>query len=431
MSRVGQPGYNPNQQGRAGGLGAATPTPSSGASFGDRLQNIIRKASSDDIQILGSTKIIADIRSNSLLVFATRQDMEMVKDIIEKLDVVLAQVLIETLIMDVTVGSEWDFGVSAVQKPKDFNKNFAGAGGMNGNKFFDFTGGSNTNALGDLMGSGIKYFGKINEDILISVEAAASDGRLKVIQRPRIQTSHATPAALFIGSTVPYVTSTYYGGGFGGGPSSSYQQLEVGIRLNVTPFINQEGLVVMQIEETIAELDGSTQIEGVGAVPNTKNSTLSAEIAVRDGESVILGGIVRNSSDLSKGGVPYLKDIPLLGYLFRSTSSSKKRQESIVLMRPTVLRTPELAAQQVAVERKHMPGISEAESSIRLENEKAEVYEAKRLQKEQAAEARVAEELRKADQESIHQFAPPTSQKKQFDQVTPFTPEEEKLLAPK
>jgi hypothetical protein len=100
-------------------------------------------------------------------------------------------------------------------------------------------------------------------------------------------------------------------------------------------------------------------------------------------------------------------------------------------MRPTVLRTPELAAQQVAVERKHMPGISEAESSIRLENEKAEVYEAKRLQKEQAAEARVAEELRKADQESIHQFAPPTSQKKQFDQVTPFTPEEEKLLAPK
>ncbi len=447
LNRPGQSGYNPNQPGGAGGFGgtgAATPTPSSGANFNDRLQNIIRKASSSgDIQLLGSTKIIADIRSNSLLVFATRQDMATIKDIIEKLDVVLAQVLIETLIMDVTIGDNWNFGVSAVQKPIVFNKDFTGAGGMNANKFFDFTGGSSTNAFGDLIGSGIKYFGKVNEDIYISVEAAASLGRIKVIQRPRIQTSHATPASLFIGSTVPYVTSTYYGGGFGGGPSSSYQQLKVGIGLNVTPFINQEGLVVMKIDETIDELDGSTFIEGVGDVPNTKSSSLSAEIAVRDGESVILGGIVRNSDDLNKSGVPYLRDIPLLGYLFRSTISKKKRQESIVLMRPTVLRTPELAAQQVEIERRHMPAISEAESSMRLENEKAELQEAKRLQKEQAAEAKVADQLRKETQESIKQFAPPpdknnsvkpvappASQKEEFNQVTPFTPEEEKLLVP-
>jgi general secretion pathway protein D len=275
------------------------------------------------------------------------------------------------------------------------------------------------------------------------VAAAASEGRVKVIQRPRIQTSHATPAQLFIGSTVPYITSSYYGGGYGGGPSSSYQQLRVGIGLNVTPFINQEGLVVMQIEETIDELDGATQITGVGAVPNTKSSTLSAEIAVRDGESVILGGIVRNSDSKNKSGVPYLKDIPLLGYLFRSTDSSKKRQESIVLMRPTVLRTPELAAQQVEIERRHMPGISEAESSMRLEQEQAEVHEAKRLQKEQKSETRATDQLRKEDQEYLKQFAPPTekkntvqpvtpptSQKEKFNEVTPFTPEEEKLYAP-
>lgn len=442
-SRFGQPGYNPNQQGNFGGIGGATPTPSSGATFNDRLQNIIRKASSSgDIQLLGTTKIIADVRSNSLLVFATRQDMATIKDIIDKLDVVLAQVLIETLIMDVTLGNDWNFGVSAAQAPKDFNKNFTGAGGMNANTFFDFAGSSSTNALGQLAGSGIKYFGKVNEDIYISVAAAASDGRVKVIQRPRIQTSHATPASLFIGSTVPYITSSYYGGGFGGGPSSSYQQLRVGIGLNVTPFINQEGLVVMKIEETIDELDGSTQITGVGAVPNTKSSTLSAEIAVRDGESVILGGIVRNSDSRNKSGVPYLKDIPLLGYLFRSTDSSKKRQESIVLMRPTVLRTPELAAQQVEIERRHMPGISEAESTLRHENEQAEAAEAKRLQKEKKSEARAAGQQQK-DQELLKHFAPPAnhpeavkpvtppdSQKEKFNQVTPFTPEEEKLLAP-
>ncbi len=463
-SRFGQPGYNPNQPGGLGGMGGlgqtggGIPTPSSGTSFNDRLQNIIRKASSSgDIQLLGQTKIIADIRSNSLLVFATRQDMATIKEIIDKLDVVLAQVLVETLIMDVTLGDDWNFGVSAAQKTKKFNQNFTGAGGMNANTFFDFSGGSNTNAFGDLLGSGIKYFGKVNEDIYISVAAAASAGKVKVIQRPRIQTSHATPATLFIGSTVPYVTSTYYGGGFGGGPSSSYQQLRVGIGLNVTPFINQEGLVVMKIEETIDELDGTTTIEGVGAVPNTKSSTLSAEIAVRDGESVILGGIVRNSDSKSNGGVPYLKDIPLLGYLFRSTTSNKKRQESIVLMRPTVLRTPELASQQVDIERRHMPGISEAESSIRLENEKAEAAEAKRLQKERQSEARLANQVKKEDQDALKTFAPPASpaetappveppakkkkstkpatppasEEKKFDEVTPFTPEEEKLFLPK
>jgi general secretion pathway protein D len=194
---------------------------------------------------------------------------------------------------------------------------------MNANTFFDFAGASSTNALGQLVGSGIKYFGKVNEDILISVEAAASKGKVKVIQRPRIQTSHATPAQLFIGSTVPYITSSYYGGGYGGGPSSSYQQLRVGIGLNVTPFINQDGLVVMKIEETIDELDGSTQITGVGAVPNTKSSTLSAEIAVRDGESDILGGIVRDSDDLNKSGVPILKDIPLLVISFAPRPATK------------------------------------------------------------------------------------------------------------
>ncbi len=431
LNRSGQTGNNLNQQGNLGGLGAANPVPSSGATFNDRLQNIIRKASSSgDIQLLGTTKIIADIRSNSLLVFATRQDMATIKDIIEKLDVVLAQVLVETLIMDVTIGDDWNFGVSAAQKPIVFNKDFTGAGGMNANKFFDFTGGSSTNAFGDLIGSGVKYFGKVNQDIYISVEAAASEGKVKVIQRPRIQTSHATPAQLFIGSTVPYVSSTY-SGGFNGGNSSSYQQLKVGIGLNVTPFINKEGLVVMKIEETIDELDGSTFIIGVGQVPNTKSSTLSAEIAVRDGESVILGGIVRNSDDLNKSGVPYLKDIPLLGYLFRSTISKKKRQESIVLMRPTVLRTPELAAQQVAVERRHMPAISEAESSMRLENEKAELREAKRLQKEQKDEARAAEQLRQENLESLQPFAPPpASQKKEFNQVTPLTPAEEKINPP-
>jgi general secretion pathway protein D len=138
----------------------------------------------------------------------------------------------------------------------------------------------------------------------------------------------------------------------------------------------------------------------VGDVPNTKSSSLSAEIAVRDKETIILGGIIRNSDDRTSSGVPYLKDIPLLGALFRTTSSTKSRQESIVLMRPTVLRTPELAAQQVNEERKHMPGISEAASDVQRYERQAEQSEEIRLRKEKAAD-KAREDKYKAQQKKL------------------------------
>jgi general secretion pathway protein D len=372
---MNQPGFGTPQAGLTQ-PGGAMGTPTGGSAFSDRLQRIIQRASTatGDLQLLGTTKIISDERMNALLVFATRQDMNTITNIIAKLDVVLAQVLIETIIMDVSFDDTFNFGVSAAQRKKDFNSNFSGAGAYNANKFFDFSSADNTNALGQLIGSGLRYFGLVNEEIFVTLEAAASDGRVNVIQKPRIQTSHATPASLFIGSTVPYVTGSYYGG-YGGGPGSTYQQLRVGIGLDVTPFINPDGLVVMQIQESIDEISGSTQIENVGAVPNTTSRTLAAEVAVRDRETIILGGFIRNSDISSKSGVPYLKDIPVLGYLFRSTAKSNERKELIVLMRPTVLRTPELAALQVDVEKKRLPGVSSAERELNKYEEKAAAQE--------------------------------------------------------
>lgn len=415
-----------NQPGQYGQPGAAqgfpgaatpTPTPSSSANFGDRVRSLIsRAATAGDFAILGETKIIADIRSNSLLVFATRADMEMIKEIVAKLDVVLAQVLIETVIMDVSMDDKWSLGVSAAQTPKQFSDNFSGAGGMNLKRFTDVStgGGSSgggTNAYTDLIGTGLRYFGLVGDDLYVQVEAAASDGRVNVIQKPRILTSHATPASLFIGSTVPYVTGTYYGYGTSGG-SSSYSQLRVGIGLDVTPFINQDGLVVMQIQETIDEVSGFTQIENVGNVPNTTSRTLSAEVAVKDGESIVLGGFIRNSDSKNNSGVPLLKDIPLLGVLFSSRGADKSRSELMVVMRPTVLRTPELAARHVDVERERLPLIRKAVDDLNEIEEGA----AKEYREEQARKE--ARTKTKAEAQSQSKFREPT----------PFTPEEEELL---
>jgi general secretion pathway protein D len=460
-ARPGQQGYNPNSPMSSRTMnpqtGTTTGTPSGGGSFSDRIRNIISKASSatgsGELQIIGVTKIVADARSNSLLIFATRQDMEMIKDIVNKLDVVLAQVLIETIIMDVSMDDSWKLGLSAVQTPKQLSDNVAGAGGMNANKFFDWTGQDATNSIGQLVGSGFRYFGKVNDNYYVTLEAAASDGRINVIQKPRVQTSHATPASIFIGNTVPYVSGTYYGGGSYGN-SSSYQQLSVGIGLNVTPFINSDGLVVMQIDETIDEISGFSSIDG-NNVPNTTSRTISAEVAVRDGETIILGGFIRNSNNKSKSGVPILKDIPLLGYLFRSTSDSKERKELIVLMRPTVLRTPELAALQVDKEKERLPGVLQAEQEINefelnaVKQRKADKkkYDAAHDEPAPSAPAKSAIQGSGSPAAQRPLFEPAKSETKvpepqnaqrqkaekqkeqhdDFNKVRPFTPEEEKL----
>ena len=395
-----RPGYNqPGQFGQPGAIGTgAAGTPSAGGTFSDRLNAIIKRAatSSGDLTIIGQTKIVADARSNSLLIFASRQDMTMIKDIVSKLDVVLAQVLIETIIMDVSLDDSWSFGVSAGRPPHENGK--LTTGGVYNNpggtpldtlsQFFSKSTGSNVSSI--FPGTtGLSYFGRYNGDLDVAVSAFAKDNRVNVIQKPRIQTSHATDGHIFIGNTVPYVSGSYYGG-YGGSPGSTYQQLKVGIDLTVTPFINQDGLVVMKIQEAIDEISGSTAITGVGDVPNTTSRTLTAEVAVKDRETIILGGFIRNSDTKGKSGVPLLKDIPLLGALFSSKTSSKERKELIVLMRPTVLRTPELAAMQVTEEKKRLPGVRAAE----------------------------------ADNDRLEQSYWDRDKNKAFKEITPLTPEE-------
>jgi general secretion pathway protein D len=268
--------------------------------------------------------------------------------------------------------------------PKQFNSTVAGGGGINnGQPFFDqFLGAVNSAATNGFIGGlpgGFSYWAQLGKSFNVALQAAASDERINVIQKPRILTSHATPGSIFVGSTVPYITTAYYGGSvYGGGPSSSYQQLQVGIGLTVTPYINPDGLVVMQIDESIDEISGSTSITGVGDVPNTTSRKLSAEVAVRDGDTIMLGGFIRNSTDKKKSGVPLLKDIPLLGPLFSSQSDSKERKELIVLMRPTVLKTPDLAALATTAEKNRMPGISGAEMEVRMEEKKELELEQKR-----------------------------------------------------
>ena len=361
----GQPGYNPNA-GAAGGLGAGGAGGASRSSFASRLNQIVGRAASGaaggDIFVLGQTKIIADERTNSLLIFASKADLHTISNIIDKLDVVLAQVLIEAVVMEVTLTSDFDYGISYVQKrATDVGNVVSGAGILKTIPFLNISdvlgGGSGSNSIG----SGFSYAASfMNLDAAIT--AIAGDGRGKILQRPRIQTSHAVEANLFVGQSRPYPTGS--GNSFGGGSYSQIQQIQIGVTLSVLPLINHDGLVVMDIRQKIESYDGDVDIANVGKVPITSQKEANAKVAVRDRETVMLGGFISNQKNSSHGGVPFLKDIPVLGNLFRSVKNSEDRRELIVLIRPTVLPTPGDASIFAREERARLPLTKEAEQDI-------------------------------------------------------------------
>jgi general secretion pathway protein D len=368
--------------GGAGGIGGAGTFGAPGAAqsaFQSRLQQIVSRAASGagGIQILGEVKLIPDDRTNTILIFANKADMARIKEIISKLDVVLAQVLIESLIIDVNLGNNSSLGISAGQRPKQFTPDVRGGGVANnpggalnsGNSFLRQMLGTNATQVFP-NSDGFSYFANIGRSWDVAISALAGDSDAKILARPRVQTSHAVQASLFVGETRPYITGTVFDSGFSGaGGRSQYQQTQIGITLNVLPLINPEGLVVMDIQQQVQQVGGFETIDG-NRVPITQDQSTTAKVAVNDRDTVILGGFIRDQRNDSKSGVPYLKDLPLLGFLFRSTSVDTTRRELMVLIRPTVLPTPDIAALRAAEVKEEMPGIRRAEKELRQETQR-------------------------------------------------------------
>ena len=242
------------------------------------------------------------------------------------------------------------------------------------------------NSLLTSLPGGFSYFAKYGNDFNAVLEAVANDSRVSVLSRPQIQTSHGVEAELFIGNTVPYVTGTM-NYGYSTGPSVNYQQMEVGIRLRVLPLINVDGLVVMDIDQEIEQLGPSVAIPGAGNVPTTTKRDAGTKVEVMSGETIILGGFISASRSLDHSGVPWLMNIPVLGNLFRSSAAQNTRTELVVLMRPTVLRTPEIAAKVATEQRNKMAAVKQAEMEIRRDEDARNAAANKALLKMEAKAA--------------------------------------------
>ena len=382
---------------------------SSSSSFRNRLQSIVNRASGGDIQILENARIVPDYRSNSLIVFANDRDMAKIDEIVKEVDSILAQVLIEAIIVNVNLSDGMDTGVNILMNESSgSNPNFItgsknggpsmvantpaptnptvqpGQGGNGGNAqvVAEATGNAVGTLTSGMLSGGFSYLSRYEDGLDFAMSAVANSSSARLMQTPRIQTSHAVPATFFNGERVPYQGSSGYSSGYGGyGGYGGYTQfLDVGITLDVTPYITPDDLVVMEIGQTISELVGFVDIGGGQAegggnkAPQTVEREATSTISVKDGDTILLGGYIRSAKNNTESGVPFLKDIPVLGNLFKNNSKQNKRSELLVLIRPTILDTPEEAAIMSNKERMRLPGVREAEAEF-TEDER------KRLQK--------------------------------------------------
>ena len=356
-----------------------------------------------EIQLTGKlssdVKIIADPRINSLLVMASRSDMVIIEDVLRQVDIMLSQVLIEVVIVEIGLSDQIKVGIDWLQrsmiaynaKQGGGNRAFLGFGGAsrsgaNGT----LTDGSSMNTISAVpaaAGSGLSYYFTLfdyNIDAVVNMLETSSEA--KILSTPVVLTTDNKEAKINVGESRPVVTGSSL---YSGQQSSTYQYIDIGIQLEVTPRINKKGFVNMDINQKINDTSGDVTIDG-NKVPIITKREFNASVAVNDGRTIVIGGIVSSDNKKSRSKIPFLGDIPFLGVLFRSDDNAATRRELIVLMTPYVLNTPEKAYAESA--RRH-GYISEAsnlwargwsDSSLAAPSAK----ERKEIQKQKDAHAR-------------------------------------------
>ncbi len=294
-------------------------------------------------------KILADKRTNALIVMASKSDIQTLELIIKDMDMMLSQVLIEAVILDVGLDDNIQTGVDWVQRAMiaydDKNgggKNplfaFAGAGGagaLTPRNTLSLTATSDIPAAGHGLSYYFTHFG-LNLDVILKM--SADDARTEVISSPVIVTHDNTEASIE-SSSEAYVFKGYRAVNVGGGVIDQQADVEtrkISLVLTVTPHVNTNGLVVMDIKQKIEELGTPQTIDGE-SWPIVNSRELKASISVHDKETIVLGGLVRKGSQQVNRGVPFLRKIPLLGALFRSKSDATKRSEVVVFITPYVM----------------------------------------------------------------------------------------------
>ncbi len=303
---------------------------------------------------IGNAKIIADQRSNSIIILGNREVVVKVEKILDEMDISSPQVALSTVIGELSLDNTEEFGVDYFAKYKNkvvgYSRNTgaplpfptpdASASAsvppiLDPGKLVDFS------RILQTVGGGTNVYIAAGNYLSAIVHALDSTGRFKVISRPMVFTSNNKKAIIASGTEIPVPVNTISsatGGGIlntGLAQQSNIQYKKVALQLEVVPLINSEKEVSLDILQKIDSLAGSTVVDG-NAIPNIATRYIRTTVSSPNGATIVLGGLIMDNKQDNRTGIPVLSRIPVVGALFRSTNRSKMRQELIILMRPEV-----------------------------------------------------------------------------------------------
>lgn len=278
--------------------------------------------------LTGKVNVMADPNTNSLIVVTLPSNMRLIRGVVERIDRLSEQVMIETVIVEANLDRTTKLGVefNFLQNRVLNNGNNSASGSSN----FGLQGSANPL-------QGFRYT-LTGNDYRAFLNALQTDSRFKVLSTPRIFTSNNVKAEINVSQQVPYITSQQTGNI--GGLISNYDFKNVGVVLTVTPRITSAGEVSMEVTQSADDLQGFTSFNA----PIINHRQASTTASVRDGDTIVLGGIIRTTTNLTQNKIPILGDLPLIGNLFRSTSRSQGQTELLVLLTPRIVRNAADAA---------------------------------------------------------------------------------------
>jgi general secretion pathway protein D len=359
-----------NQYGAAG-----TSTTTSGGS--DSTLNVSEELQTQPVDTtpkavtVGNAKIIADQRANTIIVLGNREVVVKVQKILDEMDVKAPQVALSTVIGELTLNSDEEFGVDYFLRANNKvagTTNFTGippfAGGgttmttpnPGGTPITTTTGGNVFNPgnlisftqLATNAASGANVYLAAGNTLAAVVHVLNTTGRFKVISRPMVFTSNNKKAIIASGTEIPVPVSTLSSvvnttgttntPGTSLGQQSTIEFKKVALQLEVVPLINSESEVSLDILQKIDSLAGSQVIDG-NSIPTIATRYIRTNVTAANGTTIVLGGLITDSKNKNVTGIPVLDRIPYLGALFRETSTVKMRTELIILMRPEVTLT--------------------------------------------------------------------------------------------
>jgi general secretion pathway protein D len=271
----------------------------------------------------GGVRIVPNEPNNSLLIYADGEEYAFIKDALTELDQPVAQVLIEATLAEVTLGNDLQFGV-------DF-KTISGD--------LSVTSVSNTAGVPASSFPGLST-SLVSQSTTAILNALQSKTNVRVLSAPRLFVLNNQPATLQVGDQVPIVVQQAQSVAAPGAPVVNTVELrDTGVILQVTPRVNQSGVVTLDIAQEVSDV-ARTTTSGINS-PTIQQRRLTSTVATRSGQVVALGGLIRERATRTRSGVPLLSQIPIIGAAFGSQSNGGSKTELIILLKPTVIRSPD------------------------------------------------------------------------------------------